>query len=302
MKARTTPPGTTAPGGRHALTAWLLLLPAFALLAAFTYVPAVGSVIGSLYSTPHGARPSRFVGLDSYATMIADPVFWRALSNSAIYAAGTVPLAIALALAMALLVDGSAPGRALVRTAFFLPTVLPMIAVANIWLFFFTQDYGLVDQVLGAFGLPPHNWLGDPHTVLGCLMAVAVWKEAGFFMIFYLAALQAIPPTYREAASIDGERRLYVFRRVTLPLLMPTTLFVAVNALINAFRLVDHVIVMTNGGPDNASNLLLFYIYEVAFKFWDTSYAAALTFVLLAILAALSLTQFAVLDRRTHYR
>lgn len=294
-------PARAAPGGR-ALTAYLLLAPAAVLLAAFTYAPAVQSVVGSLYSTPHGARPARFVGLDNYATMAADPVFRQALGNSAVYALGTVPLAVALALAMAVLVDGSAPGRGLLRTAFFLPTVLPMIAVANIWLFFFTQDYGLVDQLLGAFGLPPRNWLGSPRTVLGCMMAVAVWKEAGFFMVFYLAALQAIPPHLREAASLDGERPFYVFRRVTLPLLMPTTVFVAVNALINAFRLVDHVIVMTGGGPDNASNLLLYYVYEVAFKFWDTSYAAALTFVLLLILAALALTQFALLDRRTHYR
>ncbi|RYB07316.1 carbohydrate ABC transporter permease [Lichenibacterium ramalinae] len=282
--------------------AWLLLLPAAVLLAAFTYVPALGSALASLYSTPHGARPARFVGLDNYAAMAADPVFWRALQNSVVYAAGTVPLAIGLALAMALLVNGSAPGRGLLRTAFFLPTVLPMIAVANIWLFFFTQDYGLVDQLLGLAGVPPRNWLGGPHTVLGCMMAVAVWKEAGFFMIFYLAALQTIPPNLREAAAIDGDRRFYVFRRVTLPLLMPTTVFVAVNALINAFRLVDHVIVMTNGGPDNASNLLLYYVYEVAFKFWDTSYAAALTLVLLVILATLAFTQFAVLDRRTHCR
>ena len=234
--------------------------------------------------------------------MAADPVFWRALGNSAAYAAGTVPLAVGLALAMAMLVNGTVPGRGLLRTAFFLPTVLPMIAVANIWLFFFTQDYGLVDQLLGRAGVPPRNWLGDPHTVLGCMMAVAVWKEAGFFMIFYLAALQNIPPSLREAAAIDGERRFYVFRRITLPLLMPTTVFVVVNASINAFRLVDHVIVMTNGGPDNASNLLLFYVYEVAFKFWDTSYAAALTSVLLVLMAALAFAQFALLERRTHYR
>ena len=127
-------PGSAGPrgAGAQAVTAWLLLLPAAVLLAAFTYVPAVGSAIGSLYSTPHGARPARFVGLTNYAAMAADRVFWRALQNSAVYAAGTVPLAVGLALAMALLVNGSAPGRGLLRTAFFLPTVLPMIAVANI--------------------------------------------------------------------------------------------------------------------------------------------------------------------------
>ena len=131
---------------------------------------------------------------------------------------------------------------------------------------------------------------------------VTVWKEAGFFMIFYLAALQAIAPVLSEAASIEGAGRWYFFRRVTFPLLMPTTLFVLVNAVINSFRLVDHVVVMTRGGPDNASSLLLYYIYDVGFKFWDTSYAAALTMVLLLILAAVAVGQFTLLDRRIHYR
>ena len=117
-------------------------------------------------------------------------------------------------------------------------------------------------------------------------MVVTVWKEAGFFMIFYLAALQSMSPHLAEAAAIEGASRWYFFRRVTFPLLMPTTLFVLVNAVINAFRLVDHVVVMTRGGPDNATALLLYYIYEIGFRFWDSAYAAALTMVLLAILGA----------------
>jgi len=139
-------------------------------------------------------------------------------------------------------------------------------------------------------------------TALACLIVVTVWKEAGFFMIFYLAALQAIAPALAEAASIEGAGRWYFFRRVTFPLLMPTTLFVLVNAVINSFRLVDHVVVMTRGGPDNASSLLLYYIYDVGFKFWDTGYAAALTMVLLVILASMAIGQFLLLERRIHYR
>jgi sn-glycerol 3-phosphate transport system permease protein len=138
--------------------------------------------------------------------------------------------------------------------------------------------------------------------VLGSVIVVAIWKEAGFFMIFYLAALQTLSPSYKEAAQIEGASAWYFFRRVQWPLLMPTTIFVLVNALINAFRMVDHIIVMTKGGPDNASSLLLFYLYEVGFKFWDQGYASALTAVLLAILALVGLLQFFVLDRRTHYR
>ena len=281
---------------------WLLALPACALLATFTHYPALATFLHSFYSTPRGSRPARFVGLDNYQTLLQDPVFWRSLSNNAIYALGTIPASIALALLMALWVNVRLKGRGLLRLAFFTPTVLPMIAVANIWLFFYTPDYGLVDQLAHLVGAGSHNWLGSQATVLGCLMVVAVWKEAGFFMIFYLAALQQIPPNLAEAAAIEGTSRWYFFRRVTFPLLMPTTLFVLVNAVINAFRMVDHVVVMTRGGPDNASELLLFYVYEVAFKYWDTAYAATLTMVLLALLAAVALGQFFTLDRRVHYR
>jgi sn-glycerol 3-phosphate transport system permease protein len=186
--------------------------------------------------------------------------------------------------------------------AFFLPTMLPMIAIANIWLFFYTPDYGLLDQVLGAIGFGRHNWLGDPAYALPSLIAVAVWKEAGFFMIFYLAALQSLPPVLREAGQLEGAGRWYYLRRVTLPLLMPTTLFVLVNAVVNAFRVVDQVVVMTHGGPDNATTLLLYYIYEAGFRFWDTSLAAALTVVLLVILCSVAALQFGVLGRRVHYR
>jgi sn-glycerol 3-phosphate transport system permease protein len=177
-----------------------------------------------------------------------------------------------------------------------------MIAVANIWLFFYTPEYGLLEQLLGLFGAPSHNWLGSKSTALPALMAVTVWKEAGFFMIFYLAALQSMSPSLAEAASIEGASRWYFFRRVTFPLLMPTTLFVLVNAVINAFRVVDHVVVMTRGGPDNATELLLYYIYEIGFRFWDSAYAAALTMVLLAILGLLALAQFGILERRVHYQ
>ena len=281
---------------------WLLLLPAAVLLATFTHYPAAATLYHSFFSTPRGARPAVWVGLDNYAAMAADPVFWQALRNNALFALGTIPTSIALALLMAVWVNEKLRGRAFLRMSYFTPTVLPMIAVANIWLFFYTPGYGLVDQIGGLFGLPSHNWLGSRDTVLACLIVVTVWKEAGFFMIFYLAALQGIAPQLAEASAIEGASRWYFFRRVTFPLLMPTTLFVLVNAVINSFRLVDHIVVMTKGGPDNASALLLYYIYDVGFKFWDTAYAAALTMVLLVILAAAAIVQFVFLERRIHYR
>jgi sn-glycerol 3-phosphate transport system permease protein len=281
---------------------WLLLLPAATLLVAFTHYPAAATLFESLFSTGTAVRPSRFVGLANYANLLGDPVFTQVLLNNFWFALGTIPASIALAMLMAVWVNGALPGRALARLAYFTPTVLPMIAVANLWLYFYTPQIGLLDKLTGLFGAPSHNWLGDPHTVMGCLVAMTIWKEAGFFMIFYLAALQALPPELGEAARIEGASRWYFFRRVTFPLLMPTTLFVLVNATINSFKLVDHLFILTKGGPDNASNLLLYYIYQTAFSFFDTSYAATLTVVLLALLGGFALLQFQLIERRVHYR
>ena len=298
--AATTP--SAAPDVLRSVHAWLMLLPALALLVAFTHWPALSTLIDSFFSTGRGGRPGVWVGLDNYRGMAADPVFWQALRNNLWFAGATIPASIGLALAMALWVNERIAGRAFLRMAYFTPTVLPMIAVANIWLFFYTPQYGLLEQITGALGLPSHNWLGSPSTALGAVTVVAIWKEAGFFMIFYLAALQTLNPSLREAAAIEGASRGYFFRRVQWPLLMPTTLFVLVNAFINAFRMVDHLFVLTRGGPDNASTLLLYHLYEVGFSFWDTAYAATITVVLVAVLASIALLQFFVLDKRVHYR
>jgi sn-glycerol 3-phosphate transport system permease protein len=284
------------------LYGWLLLLPAAALLALFTHYPVVATLWHSFLSTPKGARPAVWVGLDNYRQLVDDPIFWQAFVNNLWYAVGTIPASIALALLMAVWVNGSIRGRGFLRLAYFTPTVLPMIAVANIWLFFYTPEYGLLEKALAMFGAGTHNWLGSKSTALACLMVVTVWKEAGFFMIFYLAALQSMSPHLAEAAAIEGASRGYFFRRVTFPLLMPTTLFVLINAVINAFRLVDHVVVMTRGGPDNATALLLYYIYAIGFRFWDSAYAAALTMVLLALLGGAALAQFWFLERKIHYQ
>jgi sn-glycerol 3-phosphate transport system permease protein len=168
-----------------------------------------------------------------------------------------------------------------------------MIAVANIWLFFYTPEYGLFDQIFAFFGGDSHNWLGNPDTALFCLIFLVIWKESGFFMVFYLAALQQLSPELHEAGVIEGSGRWYYFRRVTFPLLMPTTLFITVNAVVNSFKLVDHLVIMTKGGPDNASSLLLF---------WDTSYAATLTVILVLILAVVTIIQFTIVEKRIHYQ
>ena len=287
---------------RNQVYGWLLLTPAAILLISFTHYPAVATFAQSFFSTGTAIKPAQFIGVENYLSMLEDDVFWQVLVNNAWYAIGTIPASIAIAILMAVWVNGKLPMRGLLRMSYFTPTILPMIAVANIWLFFYTPEIGLLDQVSGFFGLPAQNWLGDQDTVLGCIIAIAIWKEAGFFMIFYLAALQSLSPELQEAARLEGASRWYYFRRVTFPLLMPTTLFVLINAVINSFKMVDQLFILTKGGPDNASSLLLYYIYEVAFSFLDQAYASTLTVVLLAALAAIAIGQFVILDKRIHYR
>jgi sn-glycerol 3-phosphate transport system permease protein len=281
---------------------WLLIAPALLLLIAFTHYPALATLWHSVFSNATPVMPAKFVGLANYQGMIEDPVFWASLRNNAWFAAVTVPVSIALAIVMALFVNARLPGKGFLRLAYFTPTVLPMIAVANIWLFFYTPQYGLAAQLLAPLGVTSPNWLGDKDLALGAMIVVAIWKEAGFFMIFYLAALQQISPSLGEAAALEGASRWQYFWRVLFPLLMPTTIFVLVNALINSVRLVDHIFVMTRGGPDNASSLLLFYIYQVGFSFWDSAYAATLTVVVLVLLGTIALVKFSYLDKRAHYQ
>ncbi|MDG1319690.1 MAG: sugar ABC transporter permease [Paracoccaceae bacterium] len=279
----------------------MLVIPC-SLLVTFTHYPAIQAMIHSFWNNGSSRRPSRFVGTDNYLTLIEDDRLMQVLFNSTIYAIGTIPLAIGLAIGMALLVNSRLPGTALMRLSFFMPTMLPMIAVANIWLFFYAPGIGLASQILEIFGLPSINFLGRTDTSLASMMFVAVWKEAGLFMIFYLAALQAVPTNLKDAARLEGASSGRVFLDIVLPLLRPTTIFVAVNALINAFRLVDHVIVMTEGGPNNSSSLLLYYIYEVTFRQRDFAYGATLTVLIVFILGLLAITQFWLLNRKAHYQ
>ncbi|MBH0309479.1 sugar ABC transporter permease [Alcaligenes faecalis] len=282
--------------------AYLLLTPLFVLLSVFAFIPALHTFWSSLLSKGTARRPAQLVGMDNYDAMLADPTFWLVLKNNLWYAAIVIPVSMALALLMALWANRAMSMRAWVRCAYFTPTMLPMIAAANLWLFFYTPDLGLLDQIAKLFGAGATNWLGQPQTALGAVMVVTIWKEAGFFMIFYLAALQTIPPELRDAARLEGATRWQYGRRVLLPLLAPTTLFILINALINSVKLVDHLFILTKGGPNNASKLMLYWIWETAFAYMDTPSAAVLTVVLLLGLGAVAIFQFRYAERRVHYQ
>lgn len=280
---------------------YLLLLPAFLFLMLFTFYPILKTIVLSFYESGLSVIDSTFVGTENYSRMLNDEVFWKVMKNNILFALGTVPLGVGLGLLMAILVNRTFKGNGLVKTFFFYPVVIPIIAISNIWLFIYTPEYGLLNQILSLFGIGDVNLLGNTSTVLIAMMIMLIWKEAGFFMIFYLAALQNVSKEIYEAAMIDGATPWYRFRKITFPLIMPTTIFVVVVAVTNAFKTVDHLVVMTQGGPDNASNLLLYYIYDNAFKFMDSSMAATLTVVMLVTMVIIAGVQFLVMDRKTHY-
>ena len=287
---------------RRIMYGWMLLSPALILLSLFAFIPSATTFWSSLFSRGTRRNPSEFVGAGNYDLLFADPTFSKVVVNNLIYAGVTIPVSIIIALAMALWANSKIPARGFVRTAYFTPTILPMIAAANIWLFFYTPGLGVLDQIGALFGFGSVNWLGRPETALWAVIIVTIWKEAGFFMIFYLAALQTIPPDLKEAADIEGASRWTYTRRIVLPLLMPTTIFVAVNALINSVKLIDHLFILTKGGPSDASKLVLYYIWELAFSYFDRPQAAALTVMVLLVLGVTAAIKFIILDRRTHYQ
>ncbi len=279
---------------------YLFLLPSFVFLATFTYYPILSSLELSLYRSSAAVRHPVFVGLGNYAALGADPIFRQVLVNSAEFLVGTVPVTVALALAFALLLNRPHLLTTPFRTAFFYPALLPLVGAAAIWLFVYTPGYGLLDVYLRRIS-GGVNWLGSPSLALPAVMILTIWKNTGYYMLFYLAGLQTIPAELYEAGRIEGASGWRQFQSITFPLLGPTTLFVLLIASINAFQSVDHIWLMTGGGPDNATNLLLFYVYQVAFMFFDLGKAAALTVFLLAVLMTIATASFGLLERRIHY-
>jgi sn-glycerol 3-phosphate transport system permease protein len=286
---------------RSRIQPYLFLLPSLVFLATFTYYPILFSLRLSLYQASATVSHPTFVGLKNYAALGADPIFRQVIMNSLEFLAGTVPVTIALSLTLAMLLNRAHFLTTPFRTAFFYPTLLPLVGAAAIWLFVYTPGYGLMDVYLHRVVRGGINWLGNPILALPAVMILTIWKNAGYYMLFYLAGLQTIPTELFEAGRIEGASWWQQFRGITWPLLGPTTLFVLVIASINAFQSVDQIYLMTSGGPDNRTNLLLFYIYLVGFQFFDLGKAATLTVFLLGVLIAIAAVSFGFLERRIHY-
>lgn len=281
---------------KRTLVAWGLLAPSLAFLVVFTIYPIVKSFIGSLYIDNLSTMVPIFTGISNYVTVFRDKVFWECFRNNLLIVVVTVPLSIALAVIMALFANKIKKHKAIVRLGFTYPTFIPLVAAANIWMFIYTPIYGLLGYIN-----PDWRFLADSKTAIWALMVMLVWKQAGYIMLFYLAGLNGISREMFEAAKIDGAGPWKVFVKITWPMLKPTTIYVLIVALTNAYKMVDHLYIMTKGGPGNATNVLLFYIYQTGFDYWDTGKASAMTVILVLLLLVVTSVSFFKQDKNAYY-
>ena len=275
-----------------------LLLPSVVLLAAFTYWPILQVAVRSLDQARFGQAPQ--AGFGNYLRMFADPHFVQAASNNALYAVFTVVPSVVLALLFALALRQGTRLDAVLRTLLVLPMLIPLVAAGALFTFILLPGEGLADHYLARLGMGATNWLGDPSLALGAVIAITVWKNTGYYMLFFLAGLAAVPAELLDAARVDGAGAWNRLRHVTLPMLGPTFGFVVPIALLNALTQVDHVVTMTQGGPSDSTNLLLYYIYQQAEQNFDPGLASAATVVSVAALLALALLALRVSDRAAY--
>lgn len=286
----------------EARTAWLLALPAIVLLFLFVLLPVVAVLVLGFTDFELGVGNVRFVGFENYAHLFSDRIFRKSLWNTTIYTAIVAPVSIALGLGVAMLIESEGWGRSFFRTAYFLPVVSLIVAMATVWQYLFHPTIGPINALLGLVDLPKPNWLGSSATALYSLSIIGIWQSVGFNMVLFLAGLTAIPRELYAAAEIDGAKSAFDrFRLVTWPMLGPTTLFVITISIINAVKTFETVKTLTDGGPNHASEVLLFSIYQEGFVYMKVGYASAMTVVFLAILVVLMFLQYRFLDRRVHY-
>lgn len=277
---------------REALEAWLFVSPIVTGFLIFFVGPLVAVVFYSMTEWNLLTQQATFVGMRNYVDALTqNPDFWHVIRNSLIFAAGLVPLNMALALCLALALSRPFFGVVFFRTIFFAPVITSAVAWAIVWKFLLQGENGFVNQMLAIVGIDGPNWLRDPNWAMVAVIFTRVIKMVGLNMILYIAALQSVPRDYEEAARLEGASGWQIFWSITWPLLAPTTLVIMIITMIGSFKVFDHIYLMTNGGPENGTLVLAFYIYEQGFKFFNTGYASALAMIMFVVVLTLTILQ-----------
>ncbi|MDA1028573.1 MAG: extracellular solute-binding protein [Bacteroidetes bacterium] len=286
---------------RYELTTGLsFITPSFVVLFVFVLIPLVFSLYLSFHQWDIISSNKPFVGTSNFEALLSDAQFWKAISNTFIYTLH-VPIGMVISLGIALLLSKNTRGMAFWRMIFFLPSVSSMVAIAMVWQWMYHPEFGLVNYGLRFFGLPPGTWLTDPKTALISLMIVNIWISIGYQMVIFLAGLKGIPSTYYDAARVDGANWWHQFVHITLPLLRPTTLFILVTSVISSFQVFTLVFIMTEGGPLDATEVVVHNIYRNAYDFLQMGYASAMAWILFLIVGAITWLQFRITRKRVTY-
>jgi multiple sugar transport system permease protein/sn-glycerol 3-phosphate transport system permease protein len=279
----------------------LFVAPNLLLFGIFSYWPMISNLYLSLVRWDMISPVKTFIGSGNYAYLFNDETFRMVLRNSIVFTVGAVGGSLLLGLATALLLNQKLRWRNGARAVLFAPTLLSGAAIGIVWVYIFDPRFGLLARLLGSIGIGSPSWLSDPAWAMPAVIIVYVWKNVGFSTVIYLAGLQAIPQDLYEAARVDGAGVLWRFRSVTLPMLSPITFFLVITALLNSFQAFDIIKVMTEGGPVDATNTLIYYVYEQGFIAYNAGRAAAAALVLFAIMFAITLIQLRYAEERVHY-
>lgn len=283
------------------LTPYLFVAPLMIFIAAFTYIPIFASINLSFREWNFLTPDMPFVGFRNYEQLLASRDLWNSLWVTTLFAVFSVPLRLGLALVIAAYLVRETMHVRLLRGALFLPSVTSTVSIAVVFSWVFSTDYGMVNALLGTFGIGKIQWLQNPHLALWVLIFVNTWKQIGYDIVIYIAGLQAIPRELYDAAAVDGGRRLHVFRRITMPLVMPTTYFLLVISVIEAFQVFTIVNVMTRGGPAGATDMLVNLLYEIGFVLFDIGRGSALAVLLFILLVGLAILKSRIIGRKVHY-
>jgi len=273
------------------LSALLFLSPTLLVFGAFILFPVIFSFYLSFHQWNMFSTDTKFVGVDNYIRLFQNEEFWDVLKNTAIYTFGTIPLNMIFSLMVAYILNKKIIGKKLLRTLFFAPVIISPVAAAVVWRWLYDPNFGIFNYFIGLFGINPINWLNEPTAAMAALIIMGVWKTFGYNMVLFSAGLSGIPDNYYEAAQIDGAGWWAKFWHITLPMLAPTTFFIMIMSIISSFQVFDIVYVLTSGGPLGSTKVLVFYVYEYAFKFFEMGYASAMSYFLFLILFILTLLQ-----------
>jgi multiple sugar transport system permease protein len=280
---------------------WALLFIAAPVLGflLFTVYPIVFAVYASLTSW-NGLGPMRFVGLDNYVALVQDEYFLKSLWNTFFYMIG-IPIGLVLSLLLAIALNRKIPGRTAFRTIYYVPVISSLAAIAIVWQFAYNGDFGLINQVLAWFGIDGPDWLQNTATVKPAIILMAIWKGLGYSMLLYLAAIQSVPASLYEAASLDGANAYQKFRSITMPMVRPVTFFLVVTNVIAGAQIFTEINIMTpTGGPEFSSASVVWYIVRKAFRYQQMGYATAMAIVLGILVLIITLIQFR-LNRRNSF-